>query len=876
MRLLERELQMESLDSALEHVVQHRGRIVLVSGEAGIGKTSLLREFADHAEGARILWGGCEALFTPCPLAPLHDIARQIGGDFPAVLAAASDRQSTFNASYEQLADSIEPTVVIIEDMHWADEATLDFVKFLGRRLRELSLMLVISYRDDEVSAPHPLRSVIGDLPLALVSRIQLLPLSEKAVESLARAADRPAGGLHEVTGGNAFYVTEVLASAQANIPASVRDAAIARTARLSDAARRVAHLVSLVPGKAESWLVDQTVAPDNTTLHECLNSGMVIFPDHSLGFRHELARLAVADNMSLTERRQLNATILATLQQQGEDKVATGRLVHHADQAADSQAVLRLAPAAAQRASAVGSHREAAQYLETALRHGEALSDVERARLLAKLSYECYLTDHLAESIRTRGQSLALWRSLGARLEEGDSLRWLSRLAWFNGQKAEAEANAVEAVEVLESLPHGRELAMAYSNRSQLHMLADEMGPALAWGQKALDLAITLGETEIRAHALINIGTAKMIGGDAAGRQDLELALQIALQHGFHEHVARAYTNLSSNLIRSLGFAAAAPILASGITFCEERDLDSMMLYLKARRAENLLALGRWHDAARDADAIISHAGVAPVTRIPALVVLGRLKARRGEPDVEAPLAEAHGLAVHTGELQRLGPVLTAQAEAAWLHGSATEAFLAELTQAYQVGLKGADVWRRSELAYWLWRHGRPVGIQATHPDPYASQIAGDWQAAAAMWEQIGCPYEQAQALADADMEAPLRRALEISVRLGADTLTAMVRRKLRTIGVRGIPRGAQDHTRQNPAGMTRQELKVLAMLMEGRRNADIARSLFISEKTVGNHVSSLLAKLGVRSRGEAAATAKAMGLDIPTPSGTGGKHKA
>lgn len=866
MQLLERDSFAGVLDSTLSRIARGAGHVVLISGEAGIGKTSVIRHFtAAHEKTACILWGGCEALFTPHPLAPLHDIARQIGGDFPAAISSAPSRHEVFNATLDRFARLPVPTVAIIEDVHWADEATLDLIKFLGRRLDRLGVMFVVSYRDDEVNEKHPLRSVIGDLPLASATRLQLPPLSETAVGQLAQAAGRSSGSLYAATGGNPFFVTEVLATAESKVPSTVSDAVIARIARLSDAARRVAHLVSIVPGRAERWLLDRTIAPSPDAVQECQNAGMIAYPDYSLGFRHELARRAVEDSISPAARQDLNASVLAELLRHGEDKIAIGRLVHHADHAGDSRAVLSFAPVAAERAAAVGAHREAAVYLRTALRHGASLSDVARARLLAKLSYECYLTNQLPESIAMRTASLALWRSMGSRLEEGDSLRWLSRLAWFNGQTAPAGAYAVEAVDVLEALPHGRELAMAYSNRAQLHMLADDVAPALAWGQKALDLATTLHETEIRIHALINIGTAKLIGRDPSGRQDLELALQMALEHGFEEHAARAYTNLSTSLIRSLEFSSAARYLKAGITHCEERDLDSMMRYLMAHRAESSLALGQWNEASSDADLIVRHAGVAPITKIPALVVLGRLRARRGDPDMESPLAEAHELAVPTNEMQRLGPVLAAQAEAAWLHGTGTKSLLMELTQVYEIGLKGTDVWIRSELAYWLWRHGRLPATQSGFPNPYTLQITGDWKAAAAAWEKIGCPYEQASALADGDDESVLRAALGIFERLGAAPMAAVVRRKLRARGVRRIPRGAQERTRQNPCGMTNREMKVLELLVAGQRNAEIARRLFVSEKTVGHHVSSVLAKLGVRSRGEAAAAAMKLGLYDP-----------
>jgi DNA-binding CsgD family transcriptional regulator len=868
MQLLERESCLDVLETSFQRLLSGSGGcVVLVSGEAGIGKTSLLRQFAAaHDKAACVLWGGCEALFTPHPLAPLQDIARQIGGDFPLAIAAAPNRHEIFKLMLDRCASSAVPTVVVIEDAHWADEATLDLLKFLGRRLHRLGVMLAISYRDDEVNDKHPLRAVIGDLPAASVRRIVLAPLSARAVGRLAEAAGQSPAGLHAVTGGNPFFLGEILANPEATIPATVRDAVIARLARLSAPARRAAHLVSIVPGKAERWLVEDMIAPCGEVLQECLNAGMVVLPDCSLGFRHEIARSAVEASLSPHERQDLHAGALAALLRRGEGKVAVARLVHHADNAADSGAVLRFAPQAAERTAALGAHREAAGHLRTALRHaavmGAALPEEERALLLDRLSYECYLTDQMAEALQAREASLAAWRSLGDRRREGDTLRWLSRLSWFNARQAASEAYAKEAVRVLEALPVGRELAMSYSSCAQLYMLAEDVDLSLEWGRKALELAVRLGETEIEVHALTNIGTAKLVAEDPAGREDLERALGTALNNGFEEHAARALTNLATMSFRHREFAAAADYLKAGIAYCEEHDLDSWIRYLVAYRAHMSMALGRWEDALNDAQTVVRHPWVAPISKIPALVTLGRLAARRGEADTETSLGEACRLAAPTNEPQRLVLVIAARAEAAWLQGRAAPDVLAELSQAYRLSLCHADSWIQGELAFWLWRHGRLDQAPPRVARPFALQMAGDWQAAAAAWQAIGCPYEQAMALADSDDEAPLRTALAIFERLGAAPMAAIVRRKLRASGVRDIPRGAHERTRQNPCGMTNRQLKVLGLLVEGRRNADIARRLFVAEKTVDHHVSAVLAKLGVRSRGEAVAAATRLGL--------------
>lgn len=861
MKLLERELYLEALGSRLEAVRRAAGCITLVCGEAGIGKTSLIQEFAARQGAAvRILWGGCEALFTPHPLAPLYDIARQADEELRSIVARASSRELIFNATIDYLARVPSPAILVIEDVHWADEATLDLIKFLGRRLQPIGVMLIITYREDEVGPQHPLRSVIGDLPTRSVHRIVLPPLTETAVVALARDAGRQSAGLHAATGGNPFFVTEALAMAQDTVPATVRDAVIARIARLSPTAREIANLVSVVPGETEQWLLEQAVTVTESAVQECLMAGMVAQSDNCLAFRHELARRAVEESLSPPLRRTLHARILAALQGHRETD-ALARLVHHADKAADSAAVLRFAPEAAARAASLGAHREAARHFATAVAHAGGLPVEQRAEFLDHASYEYYLTDQMTEAFAARKASLVLWESAGCKLREGDCLRWLSRLAWFSGDKRAADRYAAQAVQTLEPLAPGRELAMAYSNRSQLHMLADEAEAALLWGNKALALAVELGDTEIECHALNNVGTTRLLAQDQTGNADLERSLLLATRGDYQEHAARALTNISSSATRRRDYARANRYLDEGIAYCQKRDLGSWERYMTAVRAEARLAQGDWQHATDDAQAILHHPRVAAVSRIPALTVLARVRARRGDPEAQAPLDEAHQLALATGELQRLGPVAVSQAEVSWLTGAVAES-LASVRDCYVLAQRQSDHWMRGELAFWLWRCGHLDEVPKRLAQPFALQIAGDWSAAARAWEALGCPYEQAVALAETQLEADMRGALEIFERLGGAPMARLVRRRLRASGVRGIPRGAQERTKRNPHGLTNRELNVLALLAEGCRNAEIARRLFVAEKTVGHHVSAVLSKLDVRSRGEAAAVANQLGL--------------
>ena len=452
MELLERERCLADLAEWLDAAAERGGCIALVAGEAGIGKTVLLQEFSRQQRKVRVLWGACDALFTPRPLGPLHDIGRQTQGALLTALNSSAARDTIFTAALDELER--EKALVVFEDMHWADEATLDLLKYLGRRIHGTHAMLVVTYRDDEVGALHPLRHVIGDLPYASLRRMLLSPLSEPAVAQLARRAERPPTGLHSLTGGNPLFVTEVLAAAADTVPCTVRDAVLARAGRLSQEARDIAELVSVVPGKVELRLLEQAARLSDEGIEGCLSIGMVRFEDGSLAYRHELVRRAIEGSLSQPRLQSLHEQVLAVLK--AWSNISTARLAYHADGARNAPEVLRLAPMAAMQAALVGAHREAASHYRIALRYAEGLPPAERARLQEQLSYEYYLTSQHERAIEVQRCALEIWRALGARIKEGSALRWLSRLGWFAGRREEADRYAVDAVETLQSLPPG------------------------------------------------------------------------------------------------------------------------------------------------------------------------------------------------------------------------------------------------------------------------------------------------------------------------------------------------------------------------------------------------------------------------------------
>ena len=439
---------------------------MLVAGEAGIGKSALVRQFTyRQSADAWFLVGACDPLLTPRALGPLYDIARQTGGRLAELLAAGGPREAVFAAFLDELDQGGRPRVVVVEDAHWADEATLDLLVFLGRRMERTQALLLVTYRDDEVAADHPLRAAVGRLAPEAVRHLRLEPLSEAAVAELARRAGRPVAGLRALTGGNPLLVTEVLAAGDAGVPMTVRDLVLARLGGLPAAAQEVVRLVAVVPTRAELWLLEAALGPALSAVEAAVAGGLLVAGAEAVGFRHELLRRAVEGSLSALARRELNRRVLEALAAAPDREVDLARLVHHAREAGDVEAVLRWAPEAARQAAAVAAHREAVGHYRAALAHAGRIGPAVRVDLLEAYSVEAYLSGLAPEAVAARRAALELREAASDRERVGEGLRWLSRLHWWDGNRREAEAAAVRAVAVLEPLPPGRQLAMAYSN---------------------------------------------------------------------------------------------------------------------------------------------------------------------------------------------------------------------------------------------------------------------------------------------------------------------------------------------------------------------------------------------------------------------------
>src|SRR5262245_589950 len=458
MELIERRAQLAALGEHLGAATAGEGRLVLVGGEAGVGKTSLVRAFAEgRPDGTRAVLAACDGLFTPQPLGPLLELADQLG------FAIEGPRHEVFAATLEALRPG--PTVVILEDVHWADEATLDLLRFLGRRLDRTATLLVATYRDDQLAPTHPLRVVLGDVRGE--RRISLPPLSEDGLGLLVGEADVNPHELYRLTGGNPFFATEVLAAGDSGVPESVRDAVLVRAAPLTPDARELLHAAAVAGSRSDVRLLEAILGRPPAALEECFAVGVLQEEGGTIAFRHELARRAVEDALPAVARAELHRRVLEQLQVTGSANAA--RLAHHAELAGDGAAVLEHARAAGARAAELGAHREAAEQYARALRFSDALPCETVAELLEARAYECYVNGWIDDALAAQHGALERYRELGDPLKEGDMLRWISRLAYLDARIEDARGAALEAVAVLERFPAGRELVLAYANMAQL-----------------------------------------------------------------------------------------------------------------------------------------------------------------------------------------------------------------------------------------------------------------------------------------------------------------------------------------------------------------------------------------------------------------------
>lgn len=853
MELIERSGFLSLLQKKLDNVENGEGHCVFVSGEAGIGKTSLVKFFCKEQKGnCNIYQGACDALFTPRPLAPLYDILWQVSNHPWPSSHTIEERTELFAGVIRELTNKRQKSLIIFEDIHWADEATLDFIKFLGRRITQLRCLFLLTYRDDEVHSNHPLRYLMGQLPPDSFSRIRLECLSREAVDKMVCEKGYNGEDVYNVTGGNPFYVNEILASYNRGVPDNIRDSILPAYNRCDDNTRRIWDLLSVIPLSFEVKYLEE-FGPLGTDFETCLQLRILIINDGRISFKHELFRRAIESFLSPLKRITLHKWILDRFRDRFEQNQEIERIIHHAKNANEYETVVQYAPVAAARAACLGAHIEASKLYLSAIEYYQGNDKEVLVKFYEWYAYECYLTNQVKEAIIYTGKTLNILKEKEDIEKIGNCLRFLSRLWWLDGNRKNAEKFGDQAIEVLRGQSLSTAMAMAFSNKSQLKMLLDQADEGIAWGQKAIAIAEEIGDQESLSHALNNVGSIQMHNqlSHKKGISNLQQSLEIALKNSFHEHAARAYSNLGSNAVKLKNFETAEKILNEGIKYSEKRDLDSWRSNMLSLKASLKLETGDWDQAYNIAEGQLIYEDQSPVFAIVALTVLATLKMRRGDPDALPLLLKTASRAFETTELQRIIPSQIALLEYEWLTGN-TIIKARELDHTMNRIEQSINNIEKNEFAFWLFKARKQHLPLKEVYEGYDTGSTRKVQVAAELWKQIGCPYGQAMVLCEGS-ENDKRKAIKILHELGAKAVYERMKLEMRTTGIKNIPNGVRKTTKSNPAFLTVREMDVLELLKEGLQNREIGARLFISSKTVDHHISSILFKLDVKSRAKA-----------------------
>jgi DNA-binding CsgD family transcriptional regulator len=744
----------------------------------------------------------------------------------------------------------------VIDDVHWAEQATLDLLLRLGRRIDRTHGLLVLAFRDEDTPADHPLRRVIGDVSPGSMLRITPAPLTRDSIALLA-GAER-ADELLRLTGGNPLLVTELIRS-ELEVPVSISDLVVTRFGKLSITSRAIVELLSVLPGGCPRDLAAACVPFTSGDLEEVEASGLVTITTGELNFKHELMRRAAEETLPVSLRIDLHSRVLAELEKREADPAV---LIHHALAAGDTDALIRYAPDAARRATAAESRREAGTYYRVLEPYLDRLEPRERAHLLEEWSDVEGDLGNTARAFELIQKAIELHSEVGDRL--ANALARQKSILLLRATKRDEEARRVasEVVSELERLGESSDqLAMAIADQAFINVLTDKVDVAAEAVERAKRLASPGSDVEAVTLAIDVWIEADLDTARAKG----ERALRAAAEAG-----SMRALNMTHGGLVVLSVQALPPlcddVIDRAIRFAEEHGLEQRRAFFLMARADCELSAGhltRAEDIGHEVAALWSDLDIN--LALWALRVIALAQVRSGSPMASESMQRLFDIP------DRLPPAMygaeAALAEAHWLDESSSfdvdsaRAELAYYDEYYRHnGRLDLEPALSASLFFWLWKLGFVSDRPDWLPPVYGLHVDGDWKGAADTWAEWGCPYEQALALAEGDLEARFT-ALEILDGIGAVPLASRIRRELRRAGVRNIPLGPRPSTRERAANLTARQSEVLYLMAEGLTNAEIADRLFISPRTAEHHVAAVLSKLNASSRDQAVDIARRLG---------------
>jgi DNA-binding CsgD family transcriptional regulator/tetratricopeptide (TPR) repeat protein len=855
--LLERDHELAVLGSAVVAAVSGSGSGVAITGDAGTGKSVLLDATVADAE-IRVLRAGCDPLRTPRPLGPFRDIA----GD-----AGLGDLIHDDDAGLARICEDVyaalrtEPTIVVIEDIHWIDSASVDVLRFLARRIETLPVCLLVSCRDRELDDLHPVRALLGDIARSdSFTRLSLRSLSLEAVRELVAETALDSEKVHVLTGGNPFFVTEIAKDPARPMPVSVRDAILDHASAVAADDFETLQLVAAAPDRVDHRLLP-ALGIDLPTLRRLDASGLLRRTDDGLEYRHELARLAVESTIPPAGRPPLHTRLLAAYEQLESRDPAV--LTHHAVEAGDDARAVEYATAAAQQATHAGSHTDAAAFLQTAIEHLPDGQDEQRATLLQAMGFEQYMTSRLAEGIATIRSSFPLWRQIGDFAGLAAAYDMCAVLEYYNARRQDAENHAERAAEMADEAGARVAFGTAKVTRAYLAAQRNEFDFALACCGEAEQVAHEESDTVLAVRSGLFRSVVGFAQGDLEAREQVGSFIQEAREHTLDELASTGYSNLAYHDVEQRRLRSAAHVLEKSLPFADERDIPICHHWQTGVRSRLHLYQGHWDAALEDAAEVLSRPGM-PLGTLWPLLASALIPLRRGTDSAsEEPLEAAWRLCESLDEPVRRAPLLAALAERVWMIGGddprVSTLAVDEVKRLQSV--TGAS-WAVGDLAVWLQRLGLLEEVPDGLAEPHRYTLEGRHEEAARWWHGAGDPFQAALSWGDSADRDHQANGVTMLDDLGATATADRRREQMRAAGHSHVPARPRASTRANPSGLTNRQLDVARLMARGLTNAEIASRLYISPKTADHHVSAVLSRMGIPNRRAVLARAEELGL--------------
>ena len=853
-------------------VSKSSGAFVLLSGEAGNGKSRLIEEFeVRYRDKADFIWGRCDPFSDSVVLSSILDISGIFSKELREKLNTGVPNHELFHCILDELIDLKSPTVLIFEDMHWADKLSIDLLLFLGRRLSSLKLMILISFREDELKRVHPIFQLISSLPPNLLTRIQLKPLSSKAVAKILNSSEKNTKEIYQLTNGNPLFVTELASvwkeGRDPKIPTSIVDLVKARMTQLDAETMNIVEALSTVPEKISvTWFTELSNNHNWTREHlsAILETGLLVQQDENcLKFKHELLRMAIESQLPMMEKISAHEKFLAIFESSVNPLIT--KLVYHASGANLPHKTIHYTLLATKAMEEKGAYREAAKYLRIAMRFVADAEPSIAAELYERWAFNESLTYKISDAvIEAHRQAISLWKAVGETEKVVRNLQYLARLHRYRGEIIESSRLSDQAIKLCqESDEFAMELGIAYALRAQLHMLRDQLVEAIKWGQMSIDIAKIYKDEETLIHSLNTVGTAKVFSAQSSGEADLKESLQLAIDGGYYEHASRAYNNLAEHAVESRQYDIAESWFKEGISFNIKYNLDLKSHYFLGRQAYLRMEQGEYESAKIIAEGILNIVDISNNARLPALIALTRTSIRiEGSTlDTNRMYREAKSLATQIDEPQNLIAVLIAGIEAAWLSkNEAQYKFVFE--ELAKIPWANFNPWQYSEIVMWSHRLRFPLQLDLNRPicKVVQQELDGHVSEAADEWLNIGAPFQAAcllAAKASHQTETQMKKAMEIFTSLGSNAGVNRVTEDAVSVGLSVVETNLiQDKSpllSRHPLGLTKREQQILKLLITGLSNQDIADELNRSVRTIEHHVSGILSKLNIENRVEA-----------------------